>query len=191
MRQGVKRNIKDNKSYYISMTVVRWIDIFSRKSQRDIFINSLKFCIANEDLKVYAYCIMSNHVHLIVNSNEPFQLSDTIRDLKKFTSKAMITEIIDGKESRREWLLQLFRQEGLQDCKNKNYKVWQTGNHAIELYGEKFTWVKINYIHYNPVKAGLVDQPDHWSYSSASNYQDKEKVVLEEVICISPRLQAL
>jgi len=188
MRQGIKHNIKENKSYYLTMTVVRWVDLFSRKSQRDLFISSLKYCIHKKGLNVYAYCMMTNHVHLIVNCNEPHQLRDTIRDLKKFTAKAAVQEIINGKESRREWLIELFKKEGELDPKNKTYKVWQSGNHAIELYSAKFTWDKINYIHRNPVEAGFVKYPDQWLYSSARNYAEKDDLILEEVICIPQRL---
>jgi len=188
VRQGIKHNIKENKSYYLTMTVVRWVDLFSRKSQRDLFISSVKYCIQEKGLNVYAYCIMTNHIHLIVNSNEPHQLSDTIRDLKKFTTKAAIQEIINGKESRREYLMEIFKREGENDPKNKTYKVWQTGNHAIKLYSEKFTWDKINYIHQNPVDAGFVKYSDQWLYSSAQNYAENDGLILDEVICIPQRL---
>ncbi len=129
------------------MTIVDWVDVFCRKEQRDIMVNALKYCIAEKGLNVYAYCIMTNHVHLIANCNEPFQLKDTIRDLKKYTSKAIIREIKNGKESRRSWLLEKFENAGKKSVKNKTYKVWQTGNHAIELYNSKFSWRKVNYIH--------------------------------------------
>lgn len=170
------------------MTIVEWVDVFSRKEQRDIIINSLRHCIRTKGLNVYAYCVMTNHVHLIVNCNEPFQLKDTIRDFKKFTSKAIISEIINGNESRRDWLLNIFEKEGAADPKNKTYKVWKTGNHAIELYSEKFTWEKVNYIHQNPVKASFVSNPEDWIYSSASNYVETEIVLLEEVECLTPFL---
>ena len=64
-------------------------------------------------------------------------------------------------------------------------KFWQSGNHAIELYSEKFVWEKINYIHNNPVRENFVLKPEHWRYSSASNYIDGEGV-LEEVFCLPP-----
>ena len=167
------------------MTIVEWVDVFSRKEQREIIVNALKYCIAEKGLNVYSYCIMTNHLHLIVNNNEPFQLKDTIRDFKKFTSKAIIAEIISGTESRREWMLKIFAVAGNKTAKNKTYKVWQTGNHALELYSPKFTWIKINYIHQNPVKAGFVGSAEEWSYSSASNYADKENCILKEVQCIT------
>jgi len=170
------------------MTIVEWVDIFTRKIQRDIIIDSLRYCINEKGLNVYAYCIMSNHIHLIVNCNEPFHLKDTIRDFKKFTSKAMILEILQGNESRKDWLVSIFENAGTHDSKNKTYKVWQTGNHAIELFNEKFTWDKVNYIHQNPVRAGFVENPEDWIYSSAPNYAEDGIIILEEVTRIKPRL---
>jgi REP element-mobilizing transposase RayT len=167
------------------MTIVEWIDIFSRKEQRDLIVAALKYCISEKGLNVYAYCIMTNHIHLIVNCNEPFQLKDTIRDFKKFTSKAILREIKSGIESRRSWLLELFEKAGSKTAKNKTYKVWQTGIHAIELYSQKFTWNKVNYIHQNPVEAGFVGRAEDWSYSSASNYMESDLNMLDEICCLT------
>ena len=130
---------------------------------------------------------MSNHLHLVVSSEEPFQLDDTIRDFKKFTSKACVKHIISSPESRKEWMLKLFADYALKSKRHKNHKFWQTGNHAIELYDAKFTWQKINYIHQNPVRAGLVRKQEEWIYSSASNYMEMESI-LPEVITVSPYL---
>lgn len=177
MQQGKKQNIKTDKAYYLTLTVVGWVDVFTRKNHRDAFIESLKYCQQSKGLVVFAYCIMSNHVHLIANTNEPFLLQDTIRDFKKFTSRKIISLIQNEPESRREWMLAYFSSEAENHTKNKHYKFWQGGNHAIELFSEKFVWDKINYIHNNPVEAGLVKNAHEWLYSSASNYQGKESVL--------------
>ena len=126
---------------------------------------------------------------MIVNSDEPFQLKDTIRDFKKFTSKKIIEQIKEEPESRREWMLNLFSFAAKTSPKHKDYRLWQAGNHAIELYSEKFVWDKINYIHNNPVRAGFVNSKEDWKYSSASNYMELGDLVLEEVIRLNPRLQ--
>jgi len=119
---------------------------------------------------------------MLVNTNEPFELKDVIRDFKKFTSKKILSQIQNELESRCEWMLKLFEDEAEKSIKHKNYKFWQAGNHAIEIYSPKFTWEKINYIHNNPVKAGLVCKSYHWTYSSARNYQDMESVLEIEII---------
>ena len=186
MQQGQKQNLKSDKAYYITMTVVGWLDVFTRKNHRDVLIESLKYCQKEKGLIIYAYVIMSNHIHMIVQTSEPHQIKDTIRDFKKFTSKKILFQIQNEPESRREWMLKIFEDEAEQSKKHKTYKFWQVGNHAIEVFTEKFIWGKINYIHENPVRVGLVKQQWDWVYSSASNYQDEESVL--EVLKIPQRL---
>ena len=81
-----------SKLYFVSFAVVYWIDVFSRKHYRDLFIESLKYCQQNKGMELYAYCIMSNHVHLIIGSESKL-LSEIMRDLKKFTSYSIIKAI--------------------------------------------------------------------------------------------------
>ena len=78
--------------YFITVQVVEWADIFTRQRYRDIIIESLQYCRKNKGMEIFAYVIMSNHIHLIVRSKNE-SLSGTIRDLKKFTSKK-ITDAI-------------------------------------------------------------------------------------------------
>ena len=184
MRQGQKQTIKLNRTYYLSPTIIEWIDLFSRKELRDIVISSLKYCIQNKGLNVYCYCIMTNHLHMIVNCNEPFQLSETIRDFKRHIATECFKWISHNQESRREWMIPIFENAGINDPKNKSVKVWQSGNQAIELYNPEFTWTKVLYVHNNPVKAGWVNKPENWIYSSASNYMEEESI-LPEVIRIN------
>ncbi len=181
MQQGMKHTIKTNGSYYMTMTVVGWADVFTRKSHKQALIESLQYCIAHKGLNVYAYCIMTNHLHLIANCNEPFQLSDAIRDFKRHSARTILDQIMNEPESRRENFMSIFRKENAGESKNRTFKFWKTGNHAIELYTEKFLWDKINYIHNNPVAENFVLQPEHWLYSSATNYLEMESVLPEVV----------
>ncbi len=162
--------IEDQGSvYFLTFQVVYWIDIFTRQSYRDIILESLKYCQKNKGLEIYGWVIMSNHVHLIVRSAN-YQLSDTIRDLKKFTSKEIIKEIQTGIESRRSWFLDLFSNAASKQNKNGYFQVWKRGNHAIVLYSEHFLKQRLNYIHKNPVNAGIVKNPIDYIYSSAIDY---------------------
>lgn len=187
MRPGIKQNIKFNGSYFITPTVIGWVDIFTRKEIRDIVIDSLRYCHMHKGLNIYAFCIMSNHLHLIVNCNEPFQLKDAIRDFKRHTSAEIFEWISNNSESRKEWMTAIFRKAAKEDSQSKRIKIWQTGNHAIELINEKFTWRKVLYIHNNPVRAGFVNQPEDWLYSSARNYMEMD-ALLKEVVCLKPPL---
>jgi len=190
MKQGVKHTIKKNTSYFLTLTIFGWIDVFTRKNHKEAVIESLRYCIKNKGLNVYCFCLMPNHLHMIVNCNEPFELKDTIRDFKKFSSKQIINQILLEPESRREWMLNEFSKAAEVSQKHKSYKFWQVGNHAIELYSDKFLWDKINYIHNNPIEEGFVNNDFEWKYSSASNYHEKESI-LAEVYCIPGMLQTI
>ena len=72
--------------HFITATVVDWMDVFSRKVYRDEIIASLAYCIANKGMVLYGYVIMSNHIHMIVQSNDG-KLSDLIRDFKNILLK--------------------------------------------------------------------------------------------------------
>ena len=188
MRQGIKHTIKKKSTYFLTLTVVGWIDVFTRKNHKDLIIQSLRYCIQNKGLNVYSYCLMTNHLHLIVNTNHPHELRDTIRDFKRHTTKQLITQIKNEPESRREWMLDIFEMAGKANARSKTYKFWKTSNHAIELINEDFTWSKINYIHNNPVKEQYVSKAEDLLYSSATNYHELD-ALLPEVHCISSMLK--
>ncbi|WP_317174240.1 transposase [Kaistella flava (ex Peng et al. 2021)] len=118
---------------------------------------------------LYGYVIMSNHLHLIVQSRDS-KLSDLIRDFKKYTAKNILETIQSEPESRREWMLERFKKATETHGRNKKYQFWQYGNHAEEIYTLPFMWDKLNYIHLNPIRAGWVEKAQHYIYSSASNY---------------------
>jgi REP element-mobilizing transposase RayT len=178
-KTGVKHTIKKNSSYFLTLTVVGWVDVFTRPVYKDAIIESLKYCQQNKGLTVFAYVIMTNHLHLLVNTEPGFELSDTIRDFKRHTAKQITQLIASEPESRREWLLPIFHIAAIEHNKPQKIKLWQSGNHAIEVIYPKFTWTKINYIHNNPVKAKFVRKPEDWIYSSMSNYLGEESVLDE------------
>ena len=161
------------KIHFITATVEDWVDVFTRKSYKDVIIKSLEFCVQKKGMILYGYVIMSNHIHLIVQSDNG-KLSDLLRDFKKFTASSILDKIQSEPESRREWMLERFKMATNTHNRNKNYQFWQYGNHAEEIYSVKFLWSKLDYIHLNPVKAGMVEKTEHYMYSSARNYINNE-----------------
>ncbi len=157
---------------FITITVVDWIDLFTRKALSEIIITNLAHCRNKKGLKIFGYVVMSSHVHLIVRAAEAQELSAIIRDFKSYTAKQIIQFLRDqgSKESRKEWLLSHFQNDAILEGKNRNYKVWQKGNHPIELFTPKVIRQKLDYIHHNPVNGNIVNLPEHYLYSSASNY---------------------
>jgi putative transposase len=161
--------------------VARAIDVFTRSIYTDIILESLKYCQKEKGLRIHAWCIMSNHLHLMISTKMNHHPSDVLRDFKKFTSKQIISAIEDKEniESRRGWMLWLFKKAGEGNSKNTNYQFWQQENHPIELITNKFIDQKLQYIHKNPVKAGLVDEPWEYRYSSARDYMNNQKGLLD------------
>ncbi len=168
---GFKFRIEDQQEvFFLTSTVVDWIDVFTRKELAEIVIDSLRYCQKEKGLILYAWCLMPSHLHLIVSSEQGKSISDIMRDFKKFTSKAIIQTIKVINESRKEWMLDRFEFIGRWNPKIENYKFWRDGIHPIILTSNHFIDQKLNYIHQNPVAAGLVFEPEHYAYSSAINY---------------------
>ena len=154
-------------TYFFTPTIVDWVDVFTRKIYRDIIIESLDYCIRQKQMKLYGYVIMSNHLHLIARS-ENGTLSDTIRDFKKFTAHKILDTISAGPESRREWMMHRFGWNASQNKRSSTNQFWTHENHAESVHSLKFFNQKLDYIHDNPVRAGLVALQEHYLYSSAN-----------------------
>jgi REP element-mobilizing transposase RayT len=158
------------KAYFLTVTVVGWIDVFIRKSFKMTLINSLDYCQKEKGLVIFGYCLMSSHLHLIARAEGDSSLSDILRDFKKFTSKAILTQIQKEPESRRDWILMYFSNARDKVNGKSNCKFWQEGNHAEEINNNKFFNEKLDYIHNNPVKELIVERPEDYLFSSARNY---------------------
>lgn len=177
-----KYKFRDNdKLYFVSFSVVYWIDVFTRNEYKDVLIESLKFCSEKKGLEVYAYCIMTNHVHLIVGSHQE-KLENIMRDYKSFTSSQLRKLIKDNpQESRKEWMLWMMEKAGKRNGNNKDFQFWQQHNHPIELNNKFLLEQKLQYVHNNPVEAGFVDVPENYLYSSARDYAG-EKGLMDVIL---------
>ncbi len=169
--------------YYMTFTVVGWIDVFTRPVYRDIVIDSFKFCQQNKGLRLHAYVIMTNHIHLIASVSEEHNLSVFVRDCKKYIARNVLLEIQDSVvESRKDWMLHQFKYFASRHSRNELYQLWEHENHFVELSSPDFTQQKIDYIHQNPVKAGWVYRAEDYVYSSASNYAGIDNII--DVDCL-------
>src|SRR4051812_30074352 len=141
--------IKDQfATHFLTFTICGWIDLFTRKVYKDIVIDAFKYAQSQNQLILYAYVIMSNHVHLIVRANDKQQktLSDIIRDFKKFTHHKMMPVIESDIESRKQWMLHQFEYYGKFNSNNKVMQIWTNDNHPENCYSEEFTYTKLKYI---------------------------------------------
>lgn len=166
------RKANTDLPYFITMTVVGWIDVFNRREYIEILINSLKYCQKEKGLKIFAYSIMSSHIHIIAQQEEA-NLNEILRDFKSFTAKEIVKCISNNVyESRKEWMLYLFRHFAKSTNQNKEFMFWQKTNHPVELSTPEIFDQKVAYIQQNPVEAGIVDQPENYIYSSAYPFSE-------------------
>jgi hypothetical protein len=106
-----------------------------------------------------------------------------LRDLKKFTSKRLIEAIENNPaESRKEWMMSIFRNAGQKKSNNKDYQFWQQDNHPIELFSPLVTFQKIDYVHNNPLAAGIVSESEHYLHSSARDYAGIKGILNVEIL---------
>lgn len=167
--------------HFITFAVVEWVDVFTRKEYRDLLLDSLRYCQKEKGLVLYGWCIMSNHLHLILSSRNN-QTSEVLRDFKKYTAKQIISAIEHNEqESRKEWMLQIFRRCGAANSHNQQFQFWRQDNHPKELYSPHFSLQKLEYIHNNPVEAGIVEKAEEYLYSSARDYYYGKKLGLLDI----------
>jgi putative transposase len=184
-----KYNMRNkDSSYFLTLTVVEWINVFANKRYNFTILDSLRYCQQNKMMEIYGYCLMSNHLHMIAAARGRQNLSEILRDLKNFTAKKIIRQIQEGPESRRTWLVDRFVFAGKPLKRIEKYKFWKDGNHPIALYNSRIFYQTLNYIHMNPVKAMIVEKPEDYLFSSARNYAGYEGLL--PVMMEVPRLQA-
>ncbi len=113
---------------------MQWIDALSRPIYKDLIIENLKYCKKEKGLDIYAWCIISNHMHLIVARKGEQKIEDIIRDFKKYTAVKMISELEENPhESRKELMLWMFRKLAEKSAKHQKHCFWQNEYHPIEL----------------------------------------------------------
>lgn len=165
--------IKDQGAiHFVTFTVHQWCDVFTRQEYCHILLDSLRYCQEKKGLEIFAWVVMSNHCHFILRAKNE-NLSDIIRDFKKFTSKSIYKAIESNTlESRRKWLLHVLKFED-------SIWFWEEGYHGEEIFSTEFFEIKVNYIHMNPVKAGIVEKEEEYLLSSAGDFYGIRKGFLE------------
>jgi REP element-mobilizing transposase RayT len=164
----MSRNASTDELYFVTLTVTNWIDVFTRRLYNDFIIENLTWCQQNKNLNIYAYVIMTNHIHLVANVTGG-SLGDVLGHFKTYTSKELFKMITNNsQESRREWILKAFEKAGKYNPLNTNHQFWQNGNYPVVLFTSDVIDQKIDYIHNNPVRAGFVGSAYEFWYSSAN-----------------------
>ena len=154
--------------HFITLTILHWIPLFTNTRSVDILLECFRYLQEHDNLKIYSYVILENHLHLVASSDD---ISKTMKKFKSYTAKKLL-ELLE-KENIHTILEQLAFYKKAHK-KMTTYQVWQEGMQAKLIQNEKMMIQKIEYIHNNPIKRGYVDVAWHWRYSSARDYEGEK-----------------
>ncbi|RLC07392.1 MAG: transposase [Deltaproteobacteria bacterium] len=154
--------------HFLTCTVVNWIPVFARPKAAQTVLDSLRYLQAKEELVIFGFIIMENHLHMIASGKD---LPNIIRRFKSFTARKIIDYFRDRGEKA---ILEQLSNAKVPHKEDRRYQFWQEGNHPILIQNDEMMRQKLEYIHNNPVRRGYVDNPAHWRYSSARNYAGQE-----------------
>jgi len=151
--------------HFITCTVLHWLPIFTNQESVQILIDSLSHLQKNDNLTIFSYVILENHLHLIAQSDD---IRKSMQKFKAFTAYELLKLL--QKQNATTLLKQFAFHKKAHKIKS-TYQIWEEGFHPKLIISEKMMLEKINYIHQNPVKRGYIEEAEHWRYSSARDYQ--------------------
>ena len=155
-----------NCYYFITLTLRNFTPLFIHDEPVSIVFDSLSFISLNKGMKIQAYVVMPEHMHLIASVNN-MDVTTLAGDFKRFTGRKIADWLRENKPS-------LFEKLKEDAYKGQNYAVWQETFRSEVIYDRKFLEQKINYIHNNPVRRGLSKDPGEWRYSSFNQIEKGE-----------------
>jgi putative transposase len=167
-----------NYAYFATCTIVEWLPVFVWRPYFNLIIESLKHLRTHKGVQLNAYVIMPTHLHLILWPNPGINLSDVLRDFKRYTSRAISTQLEADHRHHFLRIMAAAKPTG-KGRETARYRVWQEGSHPEAIYSETFFRQKLEYTHNNPVEQGFVALPEHWLYSSARNYVLGDHSIIE------------
>jgi len=144
---------------FITVTCLNWIPVLETKEHKNIILESLDFLVKNGRVKVSGFVLMDTHFHLIWQVMGDHKREDVQRDFLRFTAQQILKNL---RNSNSQLLNKLYV-----ESKDRKYQVWERNSLSVELYNSKAMIQKLEYIHSNPVQAGLCTLPEDYEYSSA------------------------
>ena len=158
--------------YYLTFNVVDWVDVFIRPVYKQIIVDTLNFLVASRGLEVYAWCLMSNHLHLVCRSTREEGISSIERDFKKETTKRILSEIDVEPDIRRNWMMERFEKFCHTLKRKEKFNLWQSCTNPVHIRMDEESDLQhyIHHVHDNPVRDGIVNKPEDYMYSSARDY---------------------
>jgi REP element-mobilizing transposase RayT len=165
--------------YFVTFSVVEWLPVFIRAEPCHIITDSLNFCHNNKHLGINAYVIMPTHIHLILFDRDfdSCRLRRTLTDMRKYTGRQLVDYCFAHAPA---CFASVLREAA---GKDRQHRFWQADVHPEAVYMESFWRQKLDYLHDNPRRSGLVQDATHWRFSSAASWlmDGESEVVLTAV----------
>src|SRR4030095_4193590 len=154
--------------YSLTLNTIDRVDLFIRPFFKQIVVESLNYFIEKKGLIVYGWCLMTNHLHLIAQARDGFDLPGIVSDLKSFTAKIILDDLNAESDIRREWIMKKIREAALFD----KLEVWENADHPVQISAAENDDIHdyLKQVHDNPVRNKIVELPQHYLHSSARNY---------------------
>ena len=155
--------VHEHALYFVTFSIVEWLPVFVAEEPCRIVTDSLNFCHQRKHLRVNAYVIMPTHLHAILFDGDfdTGRLRRTLTDLRKFTGR----QLTDYCASHTPAFIRTLQAAA---GKDRQHRFWQGGIHPEAIFSEAFWRQKVDYIHDNPRRKGLVVEAHHWRFSSAA-----------------------
>jgi len=185
---SVKPNFNPDYLYFVTTNAIKRAHLFKRDVIKRILIDSFHYLRKNDRMKLFAFVIMPNHNHLIGKFSENYPLSDAMRDFKKFTARQIYGQFHSEENEK---VLSFLQREG--QAVKQEYKIWEDGYDARDVFSIKFLQQKIDYIHHNPCQSywRLVENPEDYLWSTAGFYLANKPCIIpiddvREYIMVAP-----
>ena len=170
--------------YFLTFNIVDKIDLFVRPAYKQVIADSLNHFIYTQGLHLYAWCLMSSHLHLVLRTRDGAAPAYFERDFKKLTTPSLLKTIEVEMDLRREWMFRRFEEYGMSLRRLEKYHLWQNCSSPLRIENDqpRLLMDRIAHIHENPVREGIVDQPESYLFSSARDYAGIRGLVAVKVV---------
>lgn len=180
-KQKISGHFSNNNPgcHFLTFNVVDWVDVFIRPVYKQIIVHSLNHFSENKGLNIYAWCLMTNHLHMIVSASEGHSLADIEKELKRFTTQKILEDMNVEPPKRLHWMMDRFENSSSMLGLIKKFQLWQTCTNPVFINYQNTEQLieQIEYIHENPVRDRIVSSAEEYLYSSARDYAGMKGLV--------------
>ena len=148
---------------FLTATVLEWKRLLQPGKYKQLILDSLKFLVEQGRVKVYGFVIMINHIHIIWHIQPEHKRENVQRDFLKYTAQQIKRDL----EIHHPKVLPLF----LVNAKDRKYQIWERNALSIDIWSREVLLQKLQYMHLNPVRAGVCKWPEQYYWSSALFYR--------------------